>query len=246
MKFVKVLGLAAVTAAALMAFLGASSASATILCSEAGGGTTTGTICPSGKAYASGQEIHAVNVGNVTLDAKFKNITCTSSTVKGTTGSEEGTPLTGPEGTLSFGGCNCTVNVLHAGTLTIEWISGSHNGTLVSDGNETTTICTVLGLPVHCTYVTSKTHVGTLTGGTDPTFTASAHIPVDEANSDGVCPEESTWTATYTVTTPQPLFIAGGTVKCVEKVKGNFTTESDCTNNVNEEKEKGSWERVLP
>jgi hypothetical protein len=208
MKYVKMLGLAAVAAAALMAVVGASTASATILCKTPGTGVFTGTTCASGWAYGAGQEIHAVNVGNVTLDAKFKNITCTSSTVKGTTSTEEGTPLTGPEGTLTFGGCNCTVTVLHAGTLTIEWITGSHNGTLVSDGNETTTICTVLGLPVHCTYVTSNTHVGTLTGGTDPTFVASAHIPVDEANSDGVCPEESTWTATYTVTTPQPLYVA--------------------------------------
>jgi hypothetical protein len=214
MKYVKMLGLAAVAAMALMAFVGASSASATVLCKTTGSpqpGETTGTTCAAGWAYSSGQEIHAVNVGNVTLDAKFKNITCTSSTVKGTTNAEEGTPLGGPEGTLTFGGCNCTVTVLHAGTLTIEWIPDSHNGTLRSTGNETTTICTVLGLPVHCTYVTNNTHVGVLAGGTDPTFTASAHIPVDEANSDGVCPEESTWTATYTVTTPQPLYIAGHT-----------------------------------
>jgi len=36
MKHVKLLGLAAVVAAALMAFVGASSASATVLCSEPG------------------------------------------------------------------------------------------------------------------------------------------------------------------------------------------------------------------
>jgi hypothetical protein len=211
MKHLKMLGVAAVAAMALMVFVGMGTASATVLCKTPGTGTTTGTTCPSGWAYGSGQEIHAVNVGNLTLDAKFKNITCTSSTIKATTGSEEGTPLTGPEGTLILGGCNCTFTVLRAGTQAIEWISGTHNGTVTSSGTEMTTVCTVLGLGVHCTYVTSNTHIGTLTGGNDPTLTASAHIPVDELNSDGVCPEESTWTATYTVTTPQPLYVAGHT-----------------------------------
>jgi hypothetical protein len=32
-------------------------------------------------------------------------------------------------------------------------------------------------------------------------------IPVDEANSDFVCPEESKWTATYVVTSPSALYV---------------------------------------
>jgi hypothetical protein len=211
MKHLKMLCLAAVVVAALTAFVGAGAASATVLCKTPGTGTTTGTTCPLGWAYGAGQEIHAVNVGNVTRDTRFKNITCTSSTFKGTTSALEGTPLSGPEGTLTFGSCGCTVTVLKAGTLTIEWISGTHNGTLTSDGTELTTICTVLGLPIHCTYATNNTHLGTLAGGTDPTFTIAANIPVDEANSDGVCPEEDKLTATYTVTDPQPLYVAAHT-----------------------------------
>ncbi len=214
MKYVKMLGLAAVAAAALMAFVGASSASATVLCSEAGTGSPTGTTCPSGKAYGAGQEIHAVNVGNVKLDTTFKTITCTGSTVKGTISGEGSATetVTGPEGELTFTGCNCsTVKVLHAGTLEIHWIEGTHNGTVTSSGNETTTICSTIFGNVHCTYTTNKTDVGTLAGGSTATLTASAHIPVNEAESDGICPEESTWTATYSVTTPDSLFVTGHT-----------------------------------
>jgi hypothetical protein len=219
MKYVKMLGLAAVAAAALMAFVGATSASATVLCKTnptAGAGETTGTVCPSGQAYgtkepSTGVAIHAVNTGTVKLDTSFKTIECTGSTLGGETNAEEGSPLTGPEGTLTFTGCNCTVTVLKAGTVSIEWISGTHNGTVTSSGNETTTSCKTIFGTVHCIYVTSGTHVGTLTGGNPATLSASATIPVDAEHSNGLCPQESKWTASYEVTTPKPLFVAGHT-----------------------------------
>ncbi len=214
MKSLKILGLTAVVAGALITLLGAGTASATVLCKEAGTGSPTGTTCPSGKGYGAEQEIHAVNSGNVKLDTTFKTISCTGSTIKGTT-SKEGSAtetVTGPEGTLTLTGCNCsTVKVLHAGTLEIHWISGTHNGTVTSSGSETTTICSTIFGNVHCTYATSNTDVGTLAGGTTATLTASSHLPVNEAESDGLCPEESTWTATYSVTTPDALYVTSAT-----------------------------------
>jgi hypothetical protein len=215
MKYVKMLGLAAVAAAALMAFVGASTASATVLCKTPASpqpGETTGTICPGGWAYGANTAIHAVNIGTVKLDTSFKTIECTGSTLGGETNAEEGSPLTGPEGTLTFTGCNCTVTVLKAGTVAIEWIPDTHNGTVTSTGNETTTSCKTIFGTVHCIYVTSATHVGTLTGGNPATLSASATIPVDAEHSNGLCPQESKWTASYEVTTPKPLYVASHTL----------------------------------
>jgi hypothetical protein len=218
MKYAKMLGVLAVAVTAPVAFVITSVASATVLCTTnptAGQEEITGTHCPSGQAYGTevtGVEIHAVNVGDVDLDTGFGGITCSRSTVQGETSAENGSPLSGPVGLLTFGECgNCAAIVLDAGTLTISWIFDTHNGTVTSEGAEITTGCTVLGLPIHCTYVTNDTDIGTLTGGNPATFIASAHIAVDEANSDGVCPEESTFTATYKVTTPKPLYVAGHT-----------------------------------
>ncbi len=213
MNYFKTLTLGAVAVAALMAFVGASSASATVLCSEAGTGSPTGTTCPSGKAYGAGQEIHAVNVGNVKFDTTFKTITCTGSTVKGTISGEGSATetVTGPEGELTLTGCNCEVFVLHGGRLEIHWIEGTHNGTVTSSGLEITTRCSTVFGPVHCTLYTESSHVGTLTGGLPATWTISDIAPVEEAESDDLCPEESVWTATYSITTPHDLFVTGHT-----------------------------------
>jgi len=106
MKYVKMLGLAAVAAAALMAFVGASTASATVLCKTAGTGSPTGTTCPANQAYPAGTAITAVNKGTVKLDTTFKTIECSGSEVKGSTSNEGSATetVTGPEGTLTFTG----------------------------------------------------------------------------------------------------------------------------------------------
>jgi len=209
MKHLKILGLAVVAAAALMAFVGASSASATVLCSTAG--AEEGTTCPAGWAYPKGQVIEAnlVPKTNAVLHTKFKTIECSKSSVKGETNAEEGEPLSGPEGSLSFGECNCTVTVLKAGTLSITHIAGTNNGKLRSSKNETTVVCSSLFGNVHCIYATENTEVGTLEGGKPAIFTAAAEIPF--VPTDLLCSEESFWNAKYEVTNPSPLFVAGHT-----------------------------------
>ena len=90
MKYVKTLSLAAVAAAALMAFVGASTASATVLCKTPGTGSPTGTVCPAGEAYPKETEVHAVSEGNVVLTtgSEFTEITCKKGTVIGKAGDE--------------------------------------------------------------------------------------------------------------------------------------------------------------
>jgi hypothetical protein len=219
MKNLKLLGAVAVVGTGLMALVGAGCVSATVLCKEpgvGGGANPTGTVCPANQAYPSKTSVHAVNKGTVKLDTNYKTIECTGSTVGGETSNEGSSTetVTGPEGTLTFTGCNCpTVKVIKAGTLEVHWISGTHNGTLTSSGARVTTICKapVFGFNVHCNYVTVNTHIGTVVGGNPAVLTTSENIPVEEAESDGLCPDTADFTATYEITTPTPLYVTGHT-----------------------------------
>lgn len=200
MKYIKMLGLAAVAAAALMAFVGASTASATILTGE--GGTKLG----------ENTEIHAVNEGNVVLTTEFLNITCSSSTVAGKTtnaGGGSGVAVTGNVETLTFTSCNCPVTVLKRGTLAVNWTSGS-NGSVTSSGAEVTVNCSTIFGTVHCIYTTNNTSLGTVTGSatTGKTATmdiASADIPRETTSS--LCDKTANWDAKYEVTAPDVLNI---------------------------------------
>lgn len=211
MKYLKMLGLAAVAAAALMAFVGSSTASATVLCKVPGTGTTTGTTCPAGEAYPSGTTVKAQLVAGTVakLTTSFKTVECKKSTTEGATSAEEATQLTGPEGTLTFSECNCEVVVLHAGTVSTEWLAGTHNGTQRSSGSETTTTCSTLFGNVHCIYTTSNTDLGTLTGGNPAKLDASAEV--GRLTTNAACAEKALWEAEYEVTTPKPLYVAGHT-----------------------------------
>lgn len=218
MKYVKMLGLAAVAAAALMAFVGVSTASATVLCTTAeGSGATTGTTCAAGWAEKEGQEIHAISEGTTTLTTSFKNIECKKSTVAGKLANEGSATETvkGNIETLTFEECNCEVNVLQKGELEIHWIEGTHNGTLTGNKSVITTQCSTIFGAVHCIYTTSNTHLGTLTGSATTGKTATLdvegkNIPLFEPTSS-LCPEKSAWDAKYEITTPDTLNVAGHT-----------------------------------
>ena len=231
MKYVKMLGLAAVAAAALMAFVGASTASATVLCKVEGTGPPTGTTCPANSAYPAGTEVHAVldpGTGPAKLVTSFKTIECKASTVKGST-SNEGSATETVKGTieaknLTFSECNCEVKVLAGGSLEIHWGETienekkekewrgdtGHDATLTSTGAEVTSECsTVFGL-VHCIYKTNGTTLGVLTHGNPATMDIeNSNIPRLVTNP--LCAEKAEWSAKYEVTTPKPLFVAAHT-----------------------------------
>jgi hypothetical protein len=218
MKYVKMLGLAAVAAAALMAFVGASTASATVLCNveptEGSSNATKGTVCPSGHAM-EGVAIHAVldpGTGAAKLTTAFKNIECNKSTVEGTTGAEGDATHTvsGTISTLTFEECNCTVTVLKKGTLEVHWIADTFNGTLTSSGAEVTASCSTIFGTVHCIYATNATDLGVATGGNPATMDIeSADIP--RLPTSGLCDESANWDAKYEVTSPKPLYVAAHT-----------------------------------
>jgi hypothetical protein len=202
MKYVKILGLAAVAAMALMAF-GAGTASATKLCLNnlsttacsshlATGGTVEGTL--TGSAILE-------TTGGSTLD------TCTGSTVSGktTTTAATGSSVIGDVETLTWTGCTFPTGTVAKGSLEIKHIAGTDNGTLTGKGQEVTINTGFFGA---CTYGTGAgTDLGTVVGGAPAKLTINALVPLVK-NESGLCPAEARWTASYTVTKPNPVYIA--------------------------------------
>jgi hypothetical protein len=191
MKYMKILGLAAVAAMALMAFV-ASSASATVLTSPAG------TVLPAGTVVEATLKGSAVleETGGTTLD------TCTGSTVSGKTSTASGTPLTGNIETLDWSNCIVPTKTFVNGSLSVEATSQG-NGTV--SGSESKVTVGIFG--VSCIYGTgTAVPLGTVTGGEPATVDINAVIHLQEGGI--LCPTTTKWTATYTITKPNPLFVS--------------------------------------
>jgi hypothetical protein len=100
---------------------------------------------------------------------------------------------------LSWSGCTSTVDTVATGALEVHHIEGTDNGTVTSSGTQVT----VLILGKTCTF--KVTDLGTLTGGASPVLHINA--TVDLVAGGFICPEHITWTATYNITEPQPLYV---------------------------------------
>jgi hypothetical protein len=216
MKCLKVLGFAAVAAVALTAFIGASSASATVLCKTTPAEPNTNS-CPSGWDYPSETTFTLTVDQTIHWIAGPIDDTCTSSTVKGKTSTTGGATSTvnGNIETLTFTGCTCPVTVLKPGSLEIHWISGTHNGTLTGKGSEWTVNCS----GISCSYGTSATgtDLGKVTSSATSISSATLDIG-DPATGKGatlpklggsfLCPSTEEWTGSYWITEPVPLYVA--------------------------------------
>ena len=187
MKYIKILGLMAVAAAALMAFAG--TAAATVLEGKEGN-------------LPKGTKIDSTGT-NAVLKAGFATIECAHSEVDGTTSNAGGAGETveGNISNLTFKECNATVNVIKKGKLIVHYSSGS-NGTVTSEGAEVT----VETGGISCTYGTpTATSIGTLSGGSPAKLNASAALT--RVAGSFLCANPASWTATYTVTSPNPLYV---------------------------------------
>jgi hypothetical protein len=191
MKFTKILGVVAVAALALMAF--ASTASATTL--EVGGVTKNEAV--SIKASVSGSAL-------LTDTSGFFANTCTVSAVEGATVS----PFTvasgrigGPISKLTFEKCTEDakelVKVDAAGTLTVEAISGTTNGTVFSD-SATVTSPSPFG-KLTCVTSATGTDIGKLTG----VKTGKATMDISAVLNCGAITAK--WSGTYIVNSPEGL-----------------------------------------
>jgi hypothetical protein len=202
MKYVKILGLLAVAAAALMAFAGTASA--------------TRVTSPTGTTYGTGSAnpIHASAEGHAVLHNPIAKIEC-GSTVNGHLSVNPGpthagppvvtTPASGPITSLSFENCtngwHVTVNA--GGTLEVASLGKEYKGTVYSVGATVTS--TRFG--IECRYATTETtKIGTLNGGSPAKMVIEANIPFH--GGSGLCGSGATaWTGTYKVTTPSSLFV---------------------------------------
>jgi hypothetical protein len=194
MKYIKMLGLAVVAAAAVMAFLGASTASATTVCK------TTTTPCGSQASEIAGELVGSATLenGNEVLD------TCTGSKIKGKVSSQgAGIPASGKISSLTWESCTNPTSTLTLGELAVHHITGTENGTLTASGTEVT-VQGIFG--VSCTYgAGSGITLGTVKGGSPASITISTKVK--KTAGSFVCPSEPTWTAEYKVTSPSPLYI---------------------------------------
>jgi hypothetical protein len=201
MKYLKILGLAAIAALALTAVAGAGTASAAKLCKN----VTCTEHYPSGTVLSSKLKTGT----NALLTSSFGTVTCKKSTVGGKTTSTEAhgeiTSFTFTECTDPFGS-PCTVKAVNLSYTAKGAATGSGNGTLTvspkaGGGNPGAHV--ECGSFMNCTFTVSSITLA-VTGGAPATITANKEPLLREG---GFCPSEAFWDATYEVTAPSPLFI---------------------------------------
>jgi len=199
MKHVKRIGLAAVAAAALIAFVGAGTASATVVCSAQENPCSGANKWPAGTVIAATLK----TTGKlVTTDEKTTLDTCTGSTIEGrltSTGSATTTP-SGPVELMTWTGCTFTTKTIQTGGLEIHSISGTHNGTVTTTGEFRITINTVLF--GSCVFgVTSGTDLGELKEG-NPAAGVVKMVAQKLSGSEAACPATALATGEYVQTKP--------------------------------------------
>jgi hypothetical protein len=209
MKHLKTLGVAAFSAAALIAICGIGTASATVICK-----TTTN---PCSNDYPKQTVVHAVLKSNTVSNFASAGGTiadkCKKSTIQGETENTGGKgvnvklPL-GP-GTFNFEECETTTSVLKKGTLEFVY-KGAGSGTVEGFGMEVTIEST---MGASCVYGTAATTVlGTVkepaSETADTLMEVNASLP-RISGSGFFCPTPITWTAEYTITNPVPFYLAG-------------------------------------
>jgi hypothetical protein len=187
--------LAAIGATALLALVGAGTASAAQLCTDSGG------VCTEYSGNITGTST------NATLATNLFNIECSDSATTINASSSTGAPITGEVTALSFSGCQtegltptgCTVTVknlpynasLEGKTLTVTDAVGA--GAKV--------IC---GTWLSCEFLTKSASLAITNG--EPTVAVAKEVPLSHENG-AICPATATWSATYAVVSPTGLTV---------------------------------------
>jgi hypothetical protein len=216
MKSLKSFGLAALLALALTSFLGAGTASATELYKltasgapdTLGSGTEIAMSLKSGTSFLIKDEF-----GTTTA-------TCTGSEIKGKT-ETSGSTVTLPISSFGLSLCSDTIDVLKQGKLHIAWTSGT-NGTVSWSEAEFLVKSTFFGFSVTC-----KMGAGTTIGTITAAKSSSEHAILD-LNASVSCGAlgTTTWTGTYTITSPTGLHVEGNASATeLYKFTGSSTTD---------------------
>jgi hypothetical protein len=194
MKYVKMLGLAAVAAMALAAFAGAGTASATTVCTS---GTTT-SPCLSGQKPYSGKIVAKLKAGTEAVLSGSLSVKCKESVVSGTTNSSG----VGTIESATFKSCTTCPTVTSLTPWGAKAITGTApNGTMVVE-KPVVHLEGCFGF-AKCTASATSVTLDVI-GGTPAMVIAKAE-PLTISGFG--CGTSGTWTAEYEVTTPTSLFL---------------------------------------
>jgi len=214
MKILRAIGLAAIAALALIAVSGAGSAAAaeTTLCKSA----AISPYCASKDRYPKETAIEATKT-EFQVDPGFgpTGITvCAESAMKGQTNAQAGEPLSASISTWTFSGCTrngkaCTItakNLSYAGSL--SWSSGDDGALALSNSGK--------GQPrlfVHCGswYECEWDMPSLAVEGGNPGQLAIPTTTLVKGTGFN-CPATTTLKATYSVSSPKPVFVARGEI----------------------------------
>lgn len=199
MKHLKMLGIVVVAALASMAIVGAGSASATVLCKK-DATPCGGEIWPKNQAFKSSLESGTEAVFKFTVESGSWEVKCTGSTMDGfiENAGGAGDVIIDLE-TLTFTNCGCPVTTLKEGSISVKYTATTMNGSVTTANRQVTFSCMA-----HCVYGDGS--MGTLTGGAMGTIDVNGTMA--KVSGSFLCPSSITWKASYTVTAPEPLYVA--------------------------------------
>jgi hypothetical protein len=205
MKYLKMVGLAALAAMALMALAGAGSASASVLCK-----TKTN---PCTSKWAKGTTLEfSLKSGTSALWREKSGTTlktCTNATLKGSISVEgsatENVKLSVAGSGFVWSGCTTNTETLKGGEIEIKNITGTDNGTVTLKGFEFATQF-LLG---KCSYGmgVSGTDLGTITASATGDAVIDGNTLIQ--NTNPICCPEVVWVEEFTLTAPKetPFYV---------------------------------------
>lgn len=193
-------------ALALTMLLGASPASATVLCSE------NKIPCPAGKDYEFNTVLDAsLETGTTTVFRDTSSTLvdkCTGSTIESRTENTgaKGVPIKTEIKKLTFEGCNFKTVVTVLGWLDIDYAGGANDTKGILTLKTTEITISVLG--VSCVYGAEiiGTAVGLIKGGNPGKMEIEGNSLL-KREGGMLCPTHVVWEGKYTVTAPKPLYI---------------------------------------
>lgn len=208
MRYLKVFSLAAVAAVAAMAFLGAGTASATRICST--------NSLPCNSILGAGTPIKAELTGGneAILTSGFAVIKCKASVIEGETtsaGGEAGVAVTGKITEANWSSCTCNLGgTVTTGAENLPWNAElswtkEMNGTLKVAAPQGFFTCA----GSKCIYGATSVSTTVIGGeGATPAKVEASVTLEKKAGSGALCSATATWKATYTVITPNPLWVS--------------------------------------
>jgi hypothetical protein len=163
--------------------------------------------CAAGNTYAKETPVEAsLEAGTKAVFAReVLTVECTGASMEAKTMEESNQPLALEMGEFFASGCNNSCSIAMAtGAVGKLRATGSGNGTLTLEPIVIWTLC-----PVECVYRKASAILDVIGG--NPAKVKAVAEPLSRENppSEPLCSENLTWTATYSVSSPKPMYLTG-------------------------------------